>query len=435
MSQVRTITKTTRLQGEVRVPGELRRAAQAFWLAAISEGDSRFDCAPPSAAATLDILEGLGVGVTRDDGKVTVSGVGLRGLSQSQGVVDLDVPDEAALPALAILSQQAFVSRVRIAPACREAALQLLGLLARTGAAGVEEAPHLLRLDGTESPSGVNHEESDLSGPVKLGLLTAGLFGDGPTTVRESLSSKDRVDGLLKARGVAVEGSRQADPTVRTMTLTPGESPQALDVDIPGDLTRALPFIVAALSVRRADVIVRRVMLRSKNRVFVDIVRQIGAELEIVDNDDGCVDLVLKGSGHMKSTRVADKRTHSLLDHVALLAVLATQTEGEFIIRDVEPLRQGEYDFIEHLANLLRAIQAKVGEYSYGLVIDGGRPLQGARIETRSHPGLVQAFAVAGLVASGDMDIEDTECVDPVFPGFFDQLDALRSPKKREKTS
>ena len=137
----------------------------------------------------------------------------------------------------------------------------------------------------------------------------------------------------------------------------------------------------------------------------------------------------------MKSTRVADKRTHSLLDHVALLAVLATQTEGEFIIRDVEPLRQGEYDFIEHLANLLRAIQAKVGEYSYGLVIDGGRPLQGARIETRSHPGLVQAFAVAGLVASGDMDIEDTECVDPVFPGFFDQLDALRSPEKREKTS
>ena len=101
MSAVRTITKTTRLQGEVRVPGELRTAAQALWLAAISEGESRFEYVPPAAAKTLDILEDLGVGVRRDDGTVTVSGVGLRGFSQPQGVVDLDVPVEAALPALA----------------------------------------------------------------------------------------------------------------------------------------------------------------------------------------------------------------------------------------------------------------------------------------------------------------------------------------------
>jgi 3-phosphoshikimate 1-carboxyvinyltransferase len=146
------------------------------------------------------------------------------------------------------------------------------------------------------------------------------------------------------------------------------------------------------------------------------------------------VDLALKGSGRMTSTRVADKRAENLLDHVALLAILATQTEGEFIIRDIESLREGEYDFIEHLAGLLRAVQAKVGEYSYGLVIDGGRPLTGARIETRGHPGLAQAFAVAGLLANGDMDIDDTECVEPVYPGFFDQLDALRSPKRKETT-
>ncbi|HJP33186.1 MAG TPA: hypothetical protein QGF95_21785 [Candidatus Latescibacteria bacterium] len=438
MSDVRTFTKTTRLQGEVRAPGELRAAAQALWLAAIADGESRFEHVPPEAAATLDILEGLGVSIKRNGdghGIVTVQGNGLGGLEPSSQTIDLDVPQEAALPALAILSQQAFVSRVRIAPESREAAMQLLALLARTGAAGVEEAEFLLRLDGTESPGGVRHEESDLPGAVKLGLLTAGLFAEVPTVVRESPSSKDRVDALLKIRGVAVEGSRQADPTVRTMTLTPGAAPEALDMDIPGDVSRAMPFVVAGLSVPRSEVTVRRVMLRPENRVFVDIVRQIGAELEIADNDDGSVDLVLKASGRMKATRVAGKRAQSLLDHVALLAVLATQTEGEFIIRDVESLRQGEFDFIEHLADLLRAIEAKVGEYSYGLVIDGGRPLKGARIKTRRHPGLTQAFSVAGLLATGDMDIEDTACVDPVFPGFFDQLDALRSPRKKEKTT
>ena len=431
VSDVRTITKTTYLQGDVRVPGELRTATQAFWLAAISAGTSCFTHVPPAAAATLELLQVLGVEVTRDNDTATVAGVGLHGLRQSQDVIDLDIPEPALLPAVAILSQQTFVSRVRIPAPSRDAVAQLLGLLARTGAAYAQQDELLLRLDGTESPVGVTYEESDLPGSVKLGLLTAGLFGDKP---REPLSSRDRVDALLKVRGISVDASRQADPTVRTITLKPA-TPAAVDVDIAGDLTCALPFIVAALGVRRAAVTIGRVMLRPENRVFIDIVRQIGGELEIVDNDDGTVDLLVKGAGKMKATRIAEKRSQSLLDHVALLAVLATQTEGEFIIRDVESLRDGDFDFIDHLARQLRAIQAKVGEYSYGLVIDGGLPLLGARIETRRHAGLTQAFAVAGLLATGTMEIEDTDCVDRVFPGFFAQLDALQSHKKKEKTT
>jgi len=433
VSEVRTFTKTTRLQGDVRVPGELHTTLQACWLAAIAEGTSHLAHVPTKAMPTLDLLQNLGVGISRKDDTTAVTGVGLHGLRPSEGVMELNLPEPALLPALAILSQQSFVSRVRIPSQSRDAALQLLSLLARTGAVGVEEAELLLRLDGTKAPVGVAHEESDLPGSVKLGLLTAGLFGDKPTIVRESPSSKDRVDALLKARGVVVEGSRQADPSVRTITLNPG-TPKALDVDIAGDLHYALPFVVAALSVRRSDVTIRRVMLRPENRVFVDVVRQIGGELDIVDNDDGSVDLVLKGSGKLKSSRIAEKRAQSLLEHVALLAVLATQTEGEFIIRDIEPLRVGAFDFVEHLANQLRATQAKVGEYSYGLVIDGGHPLLGTRIETRRHPGLTQAFAIAGLLATGTMEIEDTDCVDLVFPGFFDQLDRLQSPKKKENT-
>jgi 3-phosphoshikimate 1-carboxyvinyltransferase len=175
-------------------------------------------------------------------------------------------------------------------------------------------------------------------------------------------------------------------------------------------------------------------MLRPENRVLIDILRQNGAAMEIVDNSDGSVDLALKGSGRMKPTRVADKRAENLLDHVALVAILATQTEGQFIIRDVESLRQGDFDFIEHLAEQLRAIQAKVGEYPYGLVIDGGRPLKRARITTNGHAGMAQAFAVAGLLANGGMEIDNTECVEPEFPGFFDKLTALQSSKTKEKT-
>jgi 5-enolpyruvylshikimate-3-phosphate synthase len=434
MSEARMIEKASRLQGEVRVPGELRTAAQAFWLAAISEGESHFDYVPTTAHPTLEILSSLGVGVERNNMAATVTGVGLRGLSQPQGIIELDVPEVAALTALAILSQQSFVSRVRVAAGSRDGALQLLSLLAPQGTASTEESEGLLRLEGAQDTAGATYQESDFSAPVKLGLLTAGLFVSTPTVVREPPSSKDRVDALLKTRGVSVEGSRQADPTVRTITLTPGPAPKALDVDLAGDLAKALPFIVAGVSVRRSDVTVRRVMLRPENRVLIDILRQNGAAMEIVDNSDGSVDLALKGSGRMKPTRVADKRAENLLDHVALVAILATQTEGQFIIRDVESLRQGDFDFIEHLAEQLRAIQAKVGEYPYGLVIDGGRPLKRARITTNGHAGMAQAFAVAGLLANGGMEIDNTECVEPEFPGFFDKLTALQSSKTKEKT-
>jgi 3-phosphoshikimate 1-carboxyvinyltransferase len=175
-------------------------------------------------------------------------------------------------------------------------------------------------------------------------------------------------------------------------------------------------------------------MLRSENRIFIDIARQIGAALEITDNDDGSVDLLVKGSGRLKGTRVADKRAAALLGQVPLLAVLATQTEGEFIIRDIEALRDGPFDLVEHLADLLRSLGAKVGEYSYGLVIDGGRPLTGAVIDARRHAGVARAFAVAGLTAQGETAVQNTECVDAIHPGFFEQLDALRSAKPKEKT-
>ena len=250
--------------------------------------------------------------------------------------------------------------------------------------------------------------------------------------VREPPFCRDRVEAPWRERGVEVETGRRGDPPVRTLTLSPGPAPKALDVDVPGDLSGALPVVAAALAVRRSEVAVRRVMVRPGNRLFIDLVRQIGAELEIADAGDGSADLLVRGSGRLKATRVADRRARQLLGQVALLAVLATQAEGEFIIRDIEDLRQGEYDFVDHLVEQLRRVDAKVGEYPEGLVIEGGRPLKGERIDGRGHAGLVQAFAVAGLVAHGDTEIAGADCVEASFPGFFDLLDGLQAPRARE---
>ena len=428
---VRTVSRAARLKGDVRVPGERDRAIQALWMAAVSEGPSRIGGVPPGAAGTVDLLRRLGVGVEGEDGGFRVDGRGLARLEPAEDVLDLEGSEEAVLPALAILARQPFPSRVRVPAPVRDRADQLLRLLAASGSAATEEADGVLRLEAGSAPGG-DHEAADLPPSVKLGLLTAGLFAQAPTVVREPASCRDRAEAPWKERGVAVESGREGDPPVRSLTLSPGPAPKALDVDVPGDLAGALPVVVAALAVRRAEVAVRRVMVRPGNRLFVDLVRQIGGELEIAEAEDGSVDLLIQGSGRLKATRVADRRARELLQHVALLAVLATQTEGEFIIRDIESLRRGEYDFVDHLVGQLRRVEAKVGEYAEGVVIEGGRPLKGERIDGRGHAGLVQAFAVAGLVAHGEMEIDSAECVDASFPGFFDLLDALQAPRARE---
>ena len=113
-----------------------------------------------------------------------------------------------------------------------------------------------------------------------------------------------------------------------------------------------------------------------------------------------------------------------------MLAVLATQVEGEFIIRDIASLRQGDFDRVAHLVSALRRIGAKVGEYPEGIVIDGGRPLTGDEVDCRNDSGLAMAFAAAGLIADGEMVLADSGCLKNEFPGFCDLLQALQVKKK-----
>ena len=217
----------------------------------------------------------------------------------------------------------------------------------------------------------------------------------------------------------------------RVVTVAGGQQIQPRDVEIGGDLDLAAPLLTAAASVKGSNVRIRNVVIRPENRAYLDLVRQIGAQVEFEERAGGAVDLAIRGSGQLKATRVADKRADKLLDKVSILAVLATQTEGEFLIRDIERLREGAYDAVVHLADTLRSMEAKVGEFPEGLVIDGGHPLKGARVDARGDAALAQALAIAGVLANGETQIEGADSVATTFPGFFEALTALKGKGKK----
>jgi len=427
----RTVTPARRLVGEFRVPGELGPTAEALILAALAEGASRIEYAPPTVAPVVTVLRALGLEVEHDGLTVTLTGKGARGLQEPTAPLDLSALGDPALLAVGALACQSFVSRLRVGAPAQQVGALAAGL-APMGAVVIDEGDGLWRVEGSAELSGVDHSEADLPAGVKLALLLAGALATGESQVREPVGSRDRVHQRLRRRDVKIVSTRQDEPPQRVMTVAGGQALAPGDVEIEGDLDLAMPAVVGALTLRGSEVRVRRVAVRPETRTFVDLLRQINAQVELVDVDDG-IDLVAR-FGKPKATRVAEKRAERLLRHVPLLAVLATQAEGEFIIRDIEGLRQGrgghDYDYVACLVGLLRRIEAKVGEYPEGIVIDGGQPLKSTDIDVRGDAPMAQAFAIAGLVGVGEMVIDGAEGVDEVFPGFFEALDRIKKERK-----
>lgn len=423
-----TVRPARKLSGETTVPGELEGAAQALVLASLAQGESRIRNTPPAIGRLVGVLRGLGAAIAEEPEGLVVRGQGRLGLSAPRDTVDLKGLGEVALYLLALLCGQRFSSRVHLGEA-QEEATQLLSLLASAGAEVHGEAGGIWLVGGGAALQPFTHPAAELSLGVKTALLLAGLYAQGTTSLRELIKTGERAERLLRQWGVEVLRRRQEVEGEWLLTIEGGQELQPRELEIAGDPPLALPLVVAALGLRRSELRLRRLAIRSGRRFFFDLLRQLGAPLTLEENEDGTTELVVR-SGKLKPTRIAEKRAEKLLDQVPLLAVLATQTEGEFVIRDVETLRQGKYDLVAHLVQQLRLLEAKVGEFPEGLVVEGGYALRGAAIDTRNDLSLTFAFAVAGLWAETETTLSKVQCLDEVFPAFFSTLEKLQERKK-----
>ncbi len=425
-----TLTPARTLSGEVTVPGEFDMAAEALVLASLSPEESRIANVPVSINPVVDVVRGLGARVERTDSCLQVKGAGLGQWSTPSATVDLSACGEAGLPLMAALAGQAFVASARVDSGTVELARRLLELLAPMGVASSEETEGVFRFDSDQPLRGAEYGNEEIPRIVKLSLLIAAMLAEGRTVVREPVSTRDKADHLLRARGVDIEGTRGVDRSERCLGLEGGQTLGAAELEVSGQLTLAMPILTAAMALRGSKVSIKNVAMRSGKRLFLDLARQIGADVEVQEEGSVC-DLLVKGGGTIKATRVAEKRAEHLLDHVALLAVLATQTEGAFVIRDISTLQQVHgFDYMAHLVAALRSMGAKVGEYPEGIVVEGGHALTGVALHSNGDPGFVQAFSVAAMLAQGETVIHGTECLDGVFPGFFDTLNSLKGGKR-----
>jgi 3-phosphoshikimate 1-carboxyvinyltransferase len=410
------------LRGELRVPGDksISHRAILFNLVARRPAVVRGLLDSEDVHATVRAARALGADLTRVDGGVRVSPPAA--LVEPDGVLDCGNSGTtmrllaglvAAEPIFAVLTGDASLRRRPMARVVEP--LRAMGATV-DGRAGGDRPPLAIRGPVTRA---VAHPSPVASAQVVTALLLAGrrtgasVYQPGP--------ARDHTQRMLAAMGVDIE---EADGWIK---LRPSPTLDPLDVDVPGDFSAAAFWLVAATITPGSDLTLRDVGINPTRTGALDVLRAMGARIEILDQRDASeptADLRVRHA-ELRGVRIAGDLSLRSLDELPVLAVAAAFATGATHIRDASELRVKESDRIGRVASGLRALGVDVEEHEDGMTIHGGRPRGPATVDATGDHRVAMAFAVAALVA-GPVSIVGARSVRSSYPAFPTTLEALR---------
>jgi len=420
------IAPARRVAGRLSVPGDKSISHRYALLAALAEGVSRLTNYSPGAdcASTLDCLRRLGVHIEHDPAAhtVVVHGRGLGRLAAPDLPLDAGNSGTTTRLLAGIVAAHPFTSTITGDESLRRRPMgRIIDPLTRMGAR-IESADGRcpLRITGTRL-SPIDYATPVPSAQVKSAILLAGLHADGWTTVREPAPTRNHTELALAAFGATIDC---AETTVRVKGGTPLH---AVDAAIPGDLSSATFWAVAAAALPGSDIEITDLGLNPSRTALLDVLERAGAVVE--RHLDGYqlgepVGRVRVRHNGLQPLRLTAADVPALIDELPALAAMAA-IGGDLHVTGAAELRVKESDRISALAAGLRALGVDIDEFPDGFHARGGRRLRGAVVDAAHDHRLAMAFAIAALAAEGPTTILGADVVSVSYPGFFEQLAAL----------
>src|SRR5947207_11833014 len=277
---------------------------------------------------------------------------------------------------------------------------------------------------------GAGHVLPMASAQVKSALLLAGLFAKGKTTVREPSPSRNHTELMLNY--FLVRTAREEDEAI---SIFGDQVPESRDFAIPGDISSAAFWLVAAAAQPGGHLLVREVGLNDTRTAVLGVLVRMGAQVReaIEDVDQLEPRGVVEVTGFpLKGTVIQGREVPQLIDELPILAVAGVLATGTTIIRHAHELRVKETDRIAAIAHNLRTMGAQVTETNDGLEVHGPAPLHGARVASFGDHRIAMAFAIAGLFAEGETIVQDAECIRQSYPAFGTVLEEFSNPKRMQ---
>lgn len=427
---MKRIEETKRpLRGELTVPGDKSIGHRAVIFTSIARGRSRIWnlSGGEDNLRTVQAFKDLGVKIWQEDEGLCVEGKGWDGLSAPGKVIDCGNSGTTMRLLSGVLAGRQFVARLDGDASLRLRPMQrVIEPLGRMGAQilsqnGKGTAP--LEIRGG-SLQGIHYTLPIASAQVKSALILAGLQAGGVTSVEEPQQSRDHTEIMAQAFGarLKVDG--------RSVAL---EGPQCLvarDVRVPGDLSSAAFFMVAAAAIPGSELLIREVGCNPTRSGIIDILRRMGAAIELIHTRDEAREPVadLRISGRkLSGVDIGPEMVARTIDEYPVLCVAAALAQGVTTISGAKELRYKESDRIAAMTSELRKLGVRVEEREDGMKIEGRSRLQGAGVRSYGDHRIAMALAVAGLSAEGGVKIDDSACADISFPGFFDLLEGIRA--------
>ena len=421
--------KTNRkgLRGTIRVPGDKSISHRSIILGSLAKGETKvYDILRgEDVLSTIQVFRDLGVSIQDDGDVIRIQGVGFQGLQAPTAPLDMGNSGTSIRLISGVLAGQDFAVTMvgddslskrpmdRVAIPLRQMGVEIAGQ-------GERDCPPLHE-KGTHQLQPIHYRLPVASAQVKSALIFAALQAEGESTIIEKEKTRDHTEDMIRQFG----GEIQVDG--KTIRIKGGQEFQVQEVIVPGDISSAAFWLVAGLILPDSVIKIENVGINQTRTGILDVIQEMGGDLTMEDRDEKAVSasLTVKTSS-LKGIRIDGELIPRLIDELPIIALLATQANGQTVIADAEELRVKETDRIQVVADSLNAMGANVVPTEDGMIITGPTPLHGADLETFGDHRIGMMAAIAALlVRDGNVVLDRAEAINTSYPSFFEDLETL----------
>ena len=420
-------TNSKGLRGTIRVPGDKSISHRSIIFGSLAKGETKvYDILRgEDVLSTIQVFRDLGVSIQDDGDVIRIQGVGFQGLQAPSAPLDMGNSGTSIRLISGVLAGQDFAVTMvgddslskrpmdRVAIPLRQMGVEIAGQ-------GERDYPPLHE-KGTHQLQPIHYRLPVASAQVKSALIFAALQAEGKSTIIEKEKTRDHTEDMIRQFG----GEIQVDG--KTIHIQGGQEFQGQTVIVPGDISSAAFWLVAGLILPDSVIKIENVGINQTRTGILDVIQEMGGDLTVEDRDEKAVSasLTVKTSS-LKGIRIDGELIPRLIDELPIIALLATQANGQTVIADAEELRVKETDRIQVVADSLNAMGANVVPTEDGMIITGPTPLHGADLETFGDHRIGMMAAIAALlVRDGNVVLDRAEAINTSYPSFFEDLETL----------
>lgn len=422
-------TNAKGLRGSLRVPGDKSISHRSIIFGSLAKGVTKVHdiLRGEDVLSTMQVFREMGVQIEDKGDLVEIHGCGFDGLQEPQRPLDMGNSGTSMRLIAGVLAGQNFSAQMvgddslskrpmdRISLPLRQMGVEIAGQTER-------DLPPLT-IHGNPSLKPIQYQLPIASAQVKSALIFAALQAQGESLIIEKDLTRNHTEDMLLQFG----GQLKVDG--KEIRVAGKQELQAQEVVVPGDISSAAFWLVAGLVVPNSQITLTNVGINETRTGILDVIQAMGGKLSVSEVDEVAKSATITvESSELHGTEISGELIPRLIDELPIIALLATQAEGQTLIRDAEELKVKETDRIQVVADALNSMGADIQPTADGMIIQGKTPLKGASVHTYGDHRIGMITAIAALlVKDGNVELERAEAINTSYPDFFAHLEGLLS--------